>query len=99
MEEFNVFDTMCSILMCTKVLIFIAFIVILVAVITAYIVSSGHKFQGKSKYTTVNRFTSYILKAGYFYSFICTGLAGFNLIWSLYFINKLIEMVTILSGK
>lgn len=98
-EDFNVFDTMCSILMCTKVLVAIALVVIIVAVITAYVISSGNKLQGKSNFTLINRFSSYILKAGYLYSLICTGLACFNLIWSLYFINKLIEMVEILSGK
>lgn len=98
-EDFNVFDTMCSILMCTKVLVIISLVVIIVAVVMAYVVSSGHKLQGKSNFTIINRFTSYALKAGYLYSFICTGLACFNLIWSLYFINKLIEMVKILSGS
>lgn len=99
LEDFNVFDTMCSILMCTKVLVFISLVVIIVAVVTAYVVSSGHKLQGKSNFTIINRFTSYAIKAGYFYSLFCTGLACFNLIWSLYFINKLIEMVKILSGS
>ena len=118
-EDFNVFDTMCSILMCTKVLVVVSLVVIIVAVVTAYVVSSGHKLhspgprprrlmrgpaaraplQGKSNFTIINRFTSYALKAGYLYSFICTGLACFNLIWSVYFIDKLIEMVKILSGN
>lgn len=98
-EDFNVFDTMSSILMCTKVLVVIVLIVIIVATIAVYILSPGYKFLGKYNLIIINRFTNYVLKAGYLYSSICVSLACFNLIWSLYFINKLLEMVTILSGK
>ena len=98
-EEFTVFDNIISVLMCVEVLLVVSLAVIIVAAVTTYVVSSGHKLQGKSNYTLINRLTSYALKAGYLYSFIFTGLACFNLIWSVYFISRLIEIIKILSGN